>query len=163
MELVELLLRWVHFVAGITWIGLLYFFNLVNVNFMKSLDAATKGKVVPQLMPNALWWFRWGAVVTVLAGILLMGMMMPGDRSWRISISLGGLLGLIMFLNVWLIIWPNQKRIIQMTAEAAAKQQPTPPEMAAMARKAYLASRTNFWLSFPMLFFMAAASHYQLF
>ena len=163
MELVELLVRWIHFIAGITWIGLLYFFNLVNVNFMKSLDAATKGKVVPQLMPNALWWFRWGAVVTVLAGLLLMGMNMPGESSWRISIGIGGLLGIIMFLNVWLIIWPNQKRIIQMTAEAAAKQQPTPPEMAAMARKAYLASRTNFWLSFPMLFFMAAASHYQLF
>lgn len=163
MELVELLLRWIHLVAGITWIGLLYFFNLVNVNFLKSLDAATKGKVVPQLMPNALWWFRYGALITVLAGILLMGMDMPGESSWRISISLGGLLGIIMFLNVWLIIWPNQKRIIQMTAEAAAKQQPTPPEMAAMARKAYLASRTNFWLSFPMLFFMAAASHYQLF
>lgn len=163
MELVELLLRWIHLVAGTTWIGLLYFFNLVNVNFMKSLDAATKGKVVPQLMPNALWWFRYGALITVLAGILLMGMNMPGESSWRISISLGGLLGIIMFLNVWLIIWPNQKRIIQMTAEAAAKQQPTPPEMAAMARRAYLASRTNFWLSFPMLFFMAAASHYQLF
>jgi len=163
MELVELLLRWIHFVAGITWIGLLYFFNLVNVNFMKSLDAATKGKVVPQLMPNALWWFRYSALITVLAGILLMGMNMPGESSWRLSISLGGLLGIIMFLNVWLIIWPNQKRIIQMTAEAAAKQQPTPPEMAAMARRAYLASRTNFWLSFPMLFFMAAASHYQLF
>lgn len=163
MELVELLLRWIHLVAGIAWIGLLYFFNLVNVNFMKSLDAATKGKVVPQLMPNALWWFRYGALITVLAGILLMGMNMPGESSWRISISLGGLLGIIMFLNVWLIIWPNQKRIIQMTAEAAAKQQPTPLEMAAMARRAYLASRTNFWLSFPMLFFMAAASHYQLF
>src|SRR5215467_14553071 len=63
------LLRWGHFLAGITWIGLLYFFNLVNVNFMKGLDAPTKGKVVPNLMPKALFWFRWGAAVTVLVGL----------------------------------------------------------------------------------------------
>ena len=67
---VQLVLRWIHFVAGITWIGLLYFFNLVNVPLMKELDGPTKGKVIPALMPRALWWFRWGAVVTVLAGIL---------------------------------------------------------------------------------------------
>jgi uncharacterized membrane protein len=84
---------------------------------------------------------------------------MPGSGSWQVSIGIGGLLGIIMFLNVWLIIWPNQKRIIQMTADAAAKQQSPPAEMAAMARKAYLASRTNFYLSIPMLFFMAL-SHY---
>src|SRR5918996_2615906 len=67
-ELWRVLLRWSHFVAGITWIGLLYFFNLVNVNFMKALDAPTKKVVIPALMPKALWYFRWGAVVTVLAG-----------------------------------------------------------------------------------------------
>jgi len=155
----ELLFRWIHFLAGITWIGLLYFFNLVNVNFMKSLDAGTKGKVVPQLMPPALWWFRWSALVTVLAGILILVKKMPGSGPWQVSIGIGGTLGIIMLLNVWGIIWPNQKRIIQMTAEAAAKQQAPPPEMAAMARKAYLASRTNFYLSIPMLFFMAL-SHY---
>jgi len=155
----ELLFRWIHFLAGITWIGLLYFFNLVNVNFMKSLDGGTKGKVVPLLMPPALWWFRWSALVTVLAGLLILIKKMPGSGPWQVSIGIGGLLGIIMFLNVWLIIWPNQKRIIQMTAEAAAKQQSPPAEMAAMARKAYLASRTNFYLSIPMLFFMAL-SHY---
>ena len=64
-----MMFRWIHFMAGITWIGLLYFFNLVNVPFMKELDAQTKGKVVPNLMPKALWWFRWGSVITVLAGI----------------------------------------------------------------------------------------------
>ena len=67
---VFMILRWIHFLAGITWIGLLYFFNLVNVNFMKELDAASKGKVVPNLMPKALWWFRWGAVYTFLFGFL---------------------------------------------------------------------------------------------
>ena len=64
----QIILRWVHLAAGITWIGLLYFFNLVNVPLMKALDGPTKGKVVPVLMPKALWWFRWAAVVTVLAG-----------------------------------------------------------------------------------------------
>src|SRR2546430_4682557 len=68
-----MLLRWIHFLAGITWIGLLYFFNLVNVPFMKELDAPTKGKVIPSLMPRALWWFRWAAVVTVVAGVALFG------------------------------------------------------------------------------------------
>jgi hypothetical protein len=67
-ELMRISFRWLHFLAGITWIGLLYFFNLVNVNFMKALDAPTKKIVVPNLMPKALWYFRWGAVVTVLAG-----------------------------------------------------------------------------------------------
>ncbi len=158
---VELLVRWVHFVAGVTWIGLLYFFNLVNVNFMKSLDAPTKGKVVPLLMPKALWWFRYGALATVVAGLLLVAMNWPGEDSWRVSIMLGGTLGIIMFLNVWLIIWPNQQKIIAMTAEAAAKQTPPPAEMAVLARRAYLASRTNFYLSFPMLLFMGAASHFH--
>ena len=64
-----MLFRWIHFLAGITWIGLLYFFNLVNVPFMKEMDAATKGKIVPSMMPRAMWWFRWAAVITVLAGL----------------------------------------------------------------------------------------------
>jgi uncharacterized membrane protein len=160
VDWLEFLFRWIHFLAGITWIGLLYFFNLVNVNFMKSLDGGTKGKVVPQLMPPALWWFRWSAVVTVLAGLMiLMRKWDGGSGAWEVSIGIGGTLGIIMLFNVWVIIWPNQKRIIQMTSDAAAKQQSPPAEMAAMARKAYLASRTNFYLSIPMLFFMAL-SHY---
>ncbi len=72
--LARIILRWSHFVAGITWIGLLYFFNLVNVKFMKALDAPTKGKVIPELMPRALWFFRWGAVVTVLVGLIYYAM-----------------------------------------------------------------------------------------
>lgn len=159
----EILIRWVHIVAGVTWIGLLYFFNLVNVNFMKTLDAPTKGKVVPGLMPPALWWFRYGALATVLAGLLLVMFGWPGDPSWKVSIGIGGTLGIIMFLNVWLIIWPNQKRIIAMTIESAKSGTPPPSEMPTLARQAFLASRTNFWLSFPMLFFMAAASHFALF
>ena len=225
MTNVQMLLRWAHFLAGITWIGLLYFFNLVNVDFMKSLDAATKSKVVPQLMSRALWWFRWGAVATVLSGLLyyiiilssepdfgaafltwlalaaaayvvmfaclqqtagplskgptlawvfavlvlvfaalvvkLNGRPLASTRS--ISIGIGGGIGLFMLLNVWGIIWPAQKRIIQWTKDAAEKGTPTPPEMPQLARKAFLASRTNAWLSIPMLFFMAAASHYPMF
>ena len=229
MAHVEQFLRWVHLLAGITWIGLLYFFNLVNVPLMKALDAPTKGKVIPQLMPRALWWFRWGAVVTVLAGLLYFVIYLMADAanaggtaswitwfgtwlfwwvaawavifflirqgkgplndgrilaavitvvvtavSWvvlqmistpatsakSLSISVGGGMGLVMLLNVWGIIWPAQKRIIAWTQANAEQGTPIPPESAALARRAFLASRTNAWLSIPMLFFMAAASHY---
>ncbi len=157
---IEQVVRWVHYLAGITWIGLLYFFNLINAGFLKSLDASQKGVVVPRLMPVALNWFRHGATVTVLAGIALIVMVHPslsgtGDKAaW-----LGGLLGLIMMGNVHGIIWPNQKKIIAATAESAASGKPTPPEMADWAKKALYASRINFLLSIPMLFFMGAASH----
>src|SRR5215510_13617265 len=73
---VQILLRTLHFIAGIIWIGHLYFFNLVNVNLMKALDGPTKGKVIPQLMPRALWWFRWGALITVLVGLMYFAMYM---------------------------------------------------------------------------------------
>jgi uncharacterized membrane protein len=156
----EQLFRWLHFLAGITWIGLLYFFNLINAGFLKSLDAGQKGVVVPRLMPAALNWFRHGATVTVVAGIVLLLILHPtpsgtGDKAaW-----FGGLLGLIMMINVHAIIWPCQKEVIRMTQESAASGKPTPPEMAALGRKALLASRINFLLSIPMLFFMGAASH----
>lgn len=156
---VEQIVRWVHFLAGIIWIGLLYFFNLINAGFLKSLDAGQKGVVIPRLMPVALNWFRHGATVTVLAGIALIYLVHPslsgtGDQAaW-----LGGLLGIIMMGNVHAIIWPNQKKIIAATAEAAAGK-PAPPEMADWAKKALYASRINFMLSIPMLFFMGAASH----
>ncbi len=157
---VEQLFRWTHFLAGITWIGLLYFFNLINAGFLKSLDAGQKGVVIPRLMPVALAWFRHGATVTVLAGLVLIFMLHPtlagtGDK----AIWLGGLLGIIMMINVHAIIWPCQKEIIRLTKEAAESGKPTPPEMAALAKKALYASRINFMLSIPMLFFMGAASH----
>jgi uncharacterized membrane protein len=224
---IQMLLRWIHFLAGITWIGLLYFFNLVNVPVMKALDGPTKGKVVPVLMPKALWWFRWGAVVTVLAGVIYYLIILsteppqaPGSLMWAtfgkwlvlvvvtwaiislltgpvnngwllaalvvvlvgamggaivhfntyegasnraVSIGVGGGIGTIMLLNVWGIIWPAQKRIIAWTKANAEQGTPVPPESAKLARRAFLASRSNAWLSIPMLFFMAAASHYPLF
>ena len=231
-ELWRIFLRWLHFVAGITWIGLLYFFNLVNVPVQKGLDADTKKKVNPDLLGRALWYFRWGAVVTVLAGLMYYAMViLPPDRNnanniaggsvniWYVlvmwllypvvlfaiefllikkvpaltkdgrvfaivmflvvalftygiisfftsvftvgadnyasnktySIGIGGAYGILMMLNVWGIIWPNNKRILAATAGTGPA---APPEL---ARQAFLASRTNAWLSLPMLLFMGTS------
>lgn len=158
---VGMLLRWVHFLAGITWIGLLYFFNLINAAFLKSLDGPTKNVVIPKLMPAALNWFRHGATVTVLAGLALYFYMYSKGGTGAIALAIGGLLGLIMLGNVHGIIWPNQKRIIAAVSQAAAGGPPPPPEMAAWGRTALLASRVNFLLSIPMLFFMGAGSHFK--
>ncbi|HET6669158.1 MAG TPA: urate hydroxylase PuuD [Pyrinomonadaceae bacterium] len=228
----RIILRWSHFVAGITWIGLLYFFNLVNVPFQKALDADTKKKVNPDLLSRTLWFFRWGAVFTVLAGlayfamytlkadvnnanaigggdinlwwVLLAWLSYPivlfivefliikkvpaltkdgrvfaivmfvmvaivtwgllkffgsiltvNGESWAsnktFSIGIGGAYGIVMMLNVWGIIWPNNKRIIAATAGTGPA---APPEL---ARQAFIASRTNAWLSLPLLLFMATA------
>jgi len=154
--------RFLHVLSAIFWIGLLYFFNVVNVPTMKALDAATKGKVVPVLLPRALMWFRYSAVATLVFGVALLftpAVYPAGPGSWDWKILTGVSLAVIMFFNVWAIIWPNQKQVIAMTAASAASGNAPPPEMAKHARTAYLASRTNFWLSFPMLFFMIWASH----
>lgn len=159
-EWASLILRWVHFLAGITWIGLLYFFNLINASFLKSLDGPTKNIVIPKLMPAALNWFRHGATVTVLAGVLLYGHMYHKGGTGAVALAIGGLLGIIMMGNVHGIIWPNQKKIIA-AVNAAAQGTPAPPEMAQWGRTALLASRVNFMLSIPMLFFMGAGSHFR--
>ena len=156
----QLILRWIHFLAGITWIGLLYFFNLINAAFLKSLDGPTKNIVIPKLMPVALKWFRHGATVTVLAGVLLYGHMYHRGGTGAVALAIGGLLGIIMMGNVHGIIWPNQKKIIA-AVTAAAQGTPAPPEMAQWGRSALLASRVNFMLSIPMLFFMGAGSHFR--
>jgi uncharacterized membrane protein len=231
-SLTRIILRWSHFVAGITWIGLLYFFNLVNVPLQKGLDADTKKKVNPELLSRTLWYFRWGAVVTVLAGlgyfamytlkgdvrnannigggsvnlgaiiglwllfpivtffiefliikkvpaltkdgriyaviaIILFAVMGWAILNWlnssltvgidsyasnkTLSIGVGGAFGIIMMLNVWGIIWPNNKRAI---AAFAGTGPAAPPEF---ARQAFVASRTNAWLSLPLLLLMATA------
>jgi len=230
-EITHILMRWFHFIAGVTWIGLLYFFNLVNVPLQKGLDADTKKKVNPELLGRTLWYFRWGAVLTVLFGlgyyvmyilkpdvanapplghtgklIALVWLLIPivtfaieflvikkvpaltkdgrvfaivaavlfaamivvilqwlsgsltvngeghaGNKT--LSIGVGGAMGIIMLLNVWGIIWPNNKRIIAgLTGSGPA----APPEL---ARQAFVASRTNAWLSLPMLLLMATSSH----
>jgi len=230
--LLRIALRWSHFVAGIAWIGLLYFFNLVNVPVQKTLDPETKKKVNPDLLGRALWYFRWGAVITVLSGlayfamyilkadvanantlgggninlwwvlfawltypivlfivefaiikkvpaltkdgrvfavviiILVLfvswglvkffdGMLTVGGQSYAsnkaYSIGIGGAYGLVMMLNVWGIIWPNNKRILAATAGTGPA---APPEL---ARQAFIASRTNAWLSLPLLLFMGTS------
>ena len=234
-SIARMILRWSHFVAGIAWIGLLYFFNLVNVPFQKGIDADTKKKVNPDLLGRALWYFRWGAVITVLVGLTYYAMYilavdvrnantLAGGRGEPISIGyvllawlgypivlfviefllikkvpavikdgrvfavvmfvlvaiftyglvryftsaltiggesyasnkaysigIGGTYGIVMMLNVWGIIWPNNKRILAATAGTGPA---APPEL---ARQAFIASRTNTWLSLPMLFFMATS------
>ena len=160
----EFLLRWIHFLSGITWIGLLYYFNFVQAPFMGKAEAVTKTDITTKMAPNSLWWFRWSAMFTVIAGILIivnrisMGGMGIMATSWGVSISIGGILGLIMWFNVWFIIWPNQKVIIATTTSAAAAGK-APEGLGSRPRVAFLASRTNTMLSIPMLFFMAAASH----
>lgn len=157
---VGMITRWIHFIAGITWIGLLYFFNYVNAGFLKSLDGPTKNIVIPKLMPTALNYFRHGATFTVLAGLVLYFYLYSKGGTGAVALGIGGLLGIIMMANVHAIIWPNQKKII---AAAAASAQGTPPpaELAQWGRTALLASRVNVMLSIPMLFFMGAGSHFK--
>jgi uncharacterized membrane protein len=222
---VTFFLRWGHLLAGITWIGLLYWFNLVNVNFQKELDAAVKGKVNPPLLTRSLWWFRWAAVVTWVTGVVyfaillntegidakmgvvlgvwvaawlllaflyraavaggflkdgrvlavvialvglaaawvVVGSIRQGGSNRTMAIGIGGGMGTVMFMNVRMIIWPLQKKIIAATRATAESGTPAPADVPKWARRAFLASRTNAWLSIPMLFFMGAASHFPVF
>ncbi|HXF96927.1 MAG TPA: urate hydroxylase PuuD [Gemmatimonadales bacterium] len=164
---VEFLLRWVHFLAGITWIGLLYYFNFVQGPFFAEADAATRSAATQKLVPRALWWFRWGAMLTFLSGALIILKRFgeaPAGTSvatspWGVAILTGALFGTLMFLNVWLVIWPKQKVVIA-NAVATAGGAPANPAAAGAARRAFLTSRTNVVFSVPMLFFMGAASHF---
>ena len=159
-SVVLILFRWFHFLAGITWIGLLYYLNLVQVRFVPSLDAAIRPQVVPHVLARVMAWFRHSAWVTVLAGFVLiyMSYWQRGDvvtSNNAKTIFTGMLLGSIMVFNVWVLIWPNQKKII------AAMRAATAPDPS-WGRIALYTSRTNFTLSFPMLFFMASASHFPM-
>ncbi len=155
-------LRWFHVFFGVIWIGHLYYFNFVQGAFFAETDAATKSKAIQQLVPRALWWFRYGALFTIITGLLLIaGRMHMGfnfHTSWGILINTGMTLGTLMFLNVWLIIWPNQKIVIASATQVAGGGQAL-PEAAAAAAKAGLASRTNTLFSIPMLFCMTAAKN----
>ena len=163
-------LRWTHFFAGIMWIGLLYFFNFVQVPLVKELDAPVKAVVVPKLARRALFWFRWSALVTVLVGWLYFFSRwildgypdLAASGWWYYSILAGGLLGTFMLLNVWGVIWRHQKKVIA-AMEGALAGKPAPPEMAVWGKRALIASRFNTVMSVPLLFFMAAASHLALF
>lgn len=169
MDVYLFFLRWVHFLAGITWIGVLYYFNFIQTPFFAETEAPVRSAAVQKLVPRALWWFRWGAMFTFLAGILmyihqigLRGGVVPFyTSSYGMTITTGGLMGTLMFLNVWVIIWPKQKVVIA-SAEQVAKGGQAIPEAAIYGRQAGIASRTNTLFSIPMLFFMGAASHYSL-
>jgi uncharacterized membrane protein len=166
MEVAHFFFRWIHFLAGITWIGILYYFNFVQTPFFAETEAPVRTGAIQKLVPRALWWFRWSAMVTFLAGLLMylmrLGEMGTGlffTSSYGVIISLGGLIGTLMFLNVWLVIWPNQQIVIASTNQVATGGQAL-PAAAGAARRAGLTSRTNVVFSIPMLFFMGAASHY---
>ena len=148
------ILRWIHLLAGVAWIGLLYYFNFVQGEYFKVADGNSKSDAIRNLVPRALWWFRWGAMFTFLSGVALIGIKQL--TGW--GILLGGAMGTLMFLNVWLIIWPNQKIVIA-SAEAAAAGGEANPAAAGALAKAGLASRTNTLFSIPMLFFMASSVH----
>lgn len=165
----EMFARYIHYFAGVIWIGMLYYFNFVQGEWFKELDAdekikSSRGVAVRTLVPRALAWFRYGALVTFLSGVVLLGLKGHAfgsemfNTSWWAFIATGALLGTIMFLNVWLIIWPNQKIVIASAKQIAAGGTAL-PEAAAAGAKAGLASRTNTLFSLPMLFFMGAASH----
>ena len=153
---IEMLLRWGHFLAGVAWIGLLYYFNFVQTEYFKEAEAAAKSDAIKKLVPRALWWFRWGAMATVLTGL---GIFAVRGGNMPIDIYVGALMGIFMFVNVWLIIWPNQKIVIA-AAEKPSKTKKAETETAEALAKAGLASRTNTLFSIPMLFFMGASSHY---
>jgi uncharacterized membrane protein len=166
MEVVLFFLRWIHFLAGITWIGILYYFNFVQTPFFAETDAPVRTGAIIKLVPRALWWFRWGAMFTFLAGALIylirwheMGTGLFFGSSYGVTISIGGLMGTIMFLNVWLVIWPAQQVVIASTNQVASGGQAL-ADAAARGRRGALTSRTNTVFSIPMLFFMGAASHY---
>ncbi len=224
-----MILRWLHLIFGVIWIGLLYFFNLVLTPAMKEADPAARVKIYPALMSRAMGWFRWSALVTVFVGmryyaihlasdaklagnpslvgkwfgwwflvwlvayVFLYALQLPAKgilnspwvriigivlvvsaASWldlalnggpnvsnpHLAISVGGGLGLIMLLNTWGVVWRVQKRLIGWARASAEKGVPLPPEAERLMRWNYLTARTSFWLSFPMLFLMGAASHY---
>jgi len=159
---IQFLLRWIHFLAGITWIGLLYYFNFVQGPFFAEADASTRSVATQKLVPRALWWFRWSAALTFLTGLTILILRhVSWSDPWGATILTGAAFGTVMLVNVWRVIWPNQ-RIVIANAVATAGGGQANPAAAGAARRAFLASRTNVVMSFPMLFFMGAASHFTL-
>ena len=147
--------RWIHVIAGVMWIGLLYYFNFVQVGALaEAAKDGTGGGITKHVAPRALFWFRWAAVVTFLAGVMIAGKntvdVLLFLKPVYYPIGVGAWLGTIMLFNVWVLIWPNQQKILGLKPA-------TDPEKAKARRVAFLASRTNVMLSIPMLFFMTAS------
>jgi uncharacterized membrane protein len=158
--------RWLHILMGITWIGLLYYFNVVQVPAFAQYgdEARARNIAIDKVARKALWWFRWSAVATVITGLLITGTIDQfygndfGKRVDGVAISTGMLLGIIMFLNVWGVIWRKQKIVLANAKNILEGGQPD-PNAAAAARVATMASRQNFVFSISMLWFMVYASH----
>ncbi len=148
MQFINFLFRWGHLLFGITWIGLLYYFNFVQGGYFKQASPEGLSDAKAKLAPSALWWFRWGAMFTFLTGVYLLVVVYDQGILNDFAI-VGATLGTLMFLNVWLIIWPNQKVALGMVAGDGP----------AAGAKALLASRTNTLLSGPMAFAMLYSSH----
>ncbi|HMO76608.1 MAG TPA: urate hydroxylase PuuD [Sphingopyxis sp.] len=155
-------LRWLHLFFGIVWIGLLYYFNFVQIPTMPSVPAELKPGVSKYIAPKALFWFRWGAAFTVLTGLAVAAHPVKGGASYLVEaltldanyrlIGVGMWLALIMAFNVWFVIWPAQKKALGLVeADDAAK--------AKAAKTAMIFSRTNTLLSIPMLYAMVSANH----
>ncbi|GAB1269139.1 urate hydroxylase PuuD [Aurantivibrio infirmus] len=147
-QIIDFFARWMHLLFGITWIGLLYYFNFIQGAYFKAAGPEALADAKAKLAPKALWWFRWGAMFTFLTGLVLLGKL-GHDKNIDYFIVVGATLGTLMFLNVWLIIWPNQKIAL------GIKEGDGP----AAGAKALLASRTNTLFSGPMAYGMLASSH----
>ncbi len=147
--------RWLHIVFGVLWIGLLYYFNFVQTEYFKEADPDAKTDALLKLAPRALQWFRMGALLTLLTGLVLLFAIWP---RWNVYIVFGATMGILMFLNVWLLIWPNQQTVIG-NARAVLNGQPADPNAAAALARAGCASRSNTLMSVPMLLFMVSSAH----
>jgi uncharacterized membrane protein len=152
-------LRYLHVMAGVLWIGLLWYFNFVQIPTMPTVPAELKPGITKYIAPNALFWFRWSALITVVLGLLLAEMMQGGyvQRALMLeegsrTIGIGMWLGLIMAANVWFVIWPNQKRALGIVETDDATK-------AKSASTAMMGSRINFILSVPMLYCMIMGAH----
>jgi uncharacterized membrane protein len=156
MDLVPSLARWFHFMAGIMWVGLLYYFNFVQMAALKAAAAEGGAATINRhIVPRALAWFRWASVATWLTGAALLGANFTAAftlQSSHLAIGVGAWLGTIMLINVWALLWPAQKVALGLV-EATEEQK------AAARRRAFIVSRVNLAMSFPLLFFMGAAGH----
>jgi uncharacterized membrane protein len=162
------LVRWLHIISGIMWIGHLWYFNFTQTPTVPKIPAELRPAIVRYILPEALFWFRWGAVATLGFGLILawlnpgfpnelisglkLGIGDPSPHGRNTAIGWGMWIGFIMFLNVWILIWPNQQKVIGLVSA-------TPDEVNAARRVAGLASRVNTMLSIPMLYAMVFAAH----
>lgn len=166
------LFRWLHVLVGIMWIGLLYYFNMVQVPAFAAYgdEGRARNIAIDKVARRALWWFRWAAIATLITGILITGLienyykgfMTSGSASgvaYNATISLGMVLGITMAANVWMVIWKNQKVVLANAVNLLEGGEANPAAPAA-GRRALLASRQNAIFSVPMLFFMVGPIHF---